>query len=340
MKQKIIILAFLLALVGSVMAQPKVKNVIFMIGDGMGLSQIYASATVSGLNDYALFQAPYVGLALTYSANKYITDSAAGGTALATGKKTNNGMIGMTPDSVAVNSIMHLAKESGKSTGIVVTVPITHATPSAFYGHNISRKNQDAIARDFLYSEIDFFVGGGKKFFEMRPDSANISDSLRLKGYEVVYSLESLSQSRASKKGALLAVIDMPIAAEREQMLPLATEMALEQLSENEKGFFLMIEGSQIDYQGHNNETENLLAEMQEFDAAIEVVIDFVTNNPGTLLVITADHETGGMVILTGDFEKRTVEAVFNTDYHTPIPVPVFAFGDGEIGRASCRERV
>ena len=155
-----------------------------------------------------------------------------------------------------MNYIMHLAKESGKSTGIVVTVPITHATPAAFYGHNISRKNQDAIARDFLYSEIDFFVGGGKKFFEMRPDSANISDSLRLRGYEVVYSLEALRKSRAIKKGALLATIAMPIAAEREQMLPLATEMALEQLSENEKGFFLMIEGSQIDYQGHNNEKE------------------------------------------------------------------------------------
>ena len=329
MKKKITLVVLLFTIVYNATAQPAVKSVIFMIGDGMGLSQVYASATAQGLTDYTLFQAPYIGLALTYSASNYITDSAAGGTALATGKKTNNGMVGMTPDSIAIPSIMHLAKESGKSTGIVVTVPITHATPAAFFGHNVSRKNQEALARDFLYSEIDFFVGGGKKFFEMRNDSCNLSDSLRLKGYDVLYTLEELKHAKAAKRGAFLATIDLPIAAERDGILPIATEMALEQLSKSSKGFFLMIEGSPIEYQGHNNETESLLAEMRGFDSAIEVAVEFVKNNPGTLLVITADHETGGMVILDGDFEEGTVEATFNTDYHTPIPVPIFAFGNG-----------
>ena len=330
MKKLLLSAACLLVFVASAMAQPPVQRVIYMIGDGMGLSQVYAGATVKGLSEFALFKAPYVGLITTYSANGYITDSAAGGTALATGKKTNNGMIGMTPDGEAVHSIMHLAKQEGKSTGIVVTVPITHATPAAFYGHNKSRKNQEELARDFLYSDIDFFVGGGKMFFEKRKDEVNLTDSLRLRHYEVVYSIEELRRAKGKKRGAFLAEIEMLPAQDRDNtMLPTATQAALDFLSQNKKGFFLMVEGSQIDYQGHNNDTESLVAEMLEFDAAVQVVIDYVNANPGTLLVVTADHETGGMVIESGSLENQTVKADFTTDYHTATPVLVFAYGAG-----------
>ena len=312
----------------SSLAAPPVKNVIFMIGDGMGLSQVYAAAVANGMK-LTLFDAPYVGLSITYSANRFITDSAAGGTALATGTKTNNGMIGMNADSIPVQSIMALAKAHGYSTGVVATSPVTHATPASFYGHNITRKDQEGLAMDLLRSDIDFFVGGGKRFFEKRADSLNLSDSLRLKGYDVVYTLEELKASRAAKRGALLANVDMAPASEREMLLPIMTQEALNTLSANGNSFFLMVEGSQIDYQGHNNETDKLIAELLEFDQAVAVALQFMNNNPGTLLVVTADHETGGMLVLDGNLEEREVETYFNSDYHSGIPVPVFAFGSG-----------
>lgn len=304
----------------------KVKNIIFLIGDGMGLNQVYAGMTANG-GTLNLERCTHIGLSKTYSANSYITDSAAGGTALATGSKTNNGMIGMNADSVAVKSVLELAEETNMATGLVATVRITHATPASFYAHQINRSMYQEIAAEMFTSGIDFFVGGGRKDFEFRTDSLNYSDSLRNANYNIIYSLDSVEAPVLLPFGALCANIDMPRAAERGNFLPKAVELAIKSLDALNKGFFLMVEGSQIDYQGHGNSTEGVVAEMLDFDRAIKIALDFAERDGETLVVITADHETGGMTILNGSYTDSTVVAQFNTSGHTGTMVPIYSFG-------------
>lgn len=304
----------------------KVKNVIFMIGDGMGLNQLYAGMTANGGN-LNIERCTHIGLAKTYSANSYITDSAAGGTALATGNKTNNGMIGMNADSVAVKSILTMAEESGMATGLVATVRITHATPAAFYAHQISRNMYEEIAADMLTSGVDFFVGGGRNNFEVRKDSLNYSDSLRNANYNIVYSINSVEAPVLLPFGALCANSDMPKASERGNFLPDAVDLAIKSLDARREGFFLMVEGSQIDYQSHGNNTEGVVDEVLDFDRAIRIALDFAERDGETLVVITADHETGGMTIMNGSYNDSTITAQFNTGGHTGTMVPIYSFG-------------
>ena len=304
----------------------KVKNVIFMIGDGMGLNQLYAGMTANGGN-LNIERCTHTGLAKTYSANSYITDSAAGGTALATGNKTNNGMIGMNADSVAVKSVLSMAEEAGMATGLVATVRITHATPAAFYAHQISRNMYEEIAADMLTSGVDFFVGGGRNNFEIRKDSLNYSDSLRNANYNIVYSIDSVEAPVLLPFGALCANSDMPKASERGNFLPDAVDLAIKSLDARREGFFLMVEGSQIDYQSHGNNTEGVVDEVLDFDRAIRIALDFAERDGETLVVITADHETGGMTIMNGSYNDSTITAQFNTGGHTGTMVPIYSFG-------------
>ena len=304
----------------------KVKNVIFLIGDGMGLNQLYAGMTANG-GTLNIERCTHTGLAKTYSANSYITDSAAGGTALATGNKTNNGMIGMNADSVAVKSILSMAEEAGLATGLVATVRITHATPAAFYAHQISRNMYEEIATEMLTSGVDFFVGGGRNNFEVRNDSLNYSDSLRNANYNIVYSIDSVEAPVLLPFGALCADVDMPKANERGNFLPNAVDLAIKSLDARGNGFFLMVEGSQIDYQGHGNNTEGVVDEVLDFDRAIKVALDFAERDGETLVVITADHETGGMTIMNGSYTDSTITAQFNTSGHTGTMVPIYSFG-------------
>ena len=304
----------------------KPKNVIYLIGDGMGLNQIYAGMTANG-GTLNIERCTHTGLAKTYSANSYITDSAAGGTALATGNKTNNGMIGMNADSVAVKSVLSAAEEAGMATGLVATVRITHATPASFYAHQISRNMYEEIAAEMLTSGVDFFVGGGRKNFEVRKDSLNYSDSLRNVDYNIVYSIDSVQAPVLLPFGALCADSDMPQARERGNFLPQAVDLAIKSLDARADGFFLMVEGSQIDYQGHGNNTEGVVDEVLDFDRAIQVALDFAERDGETLVVITADHETGGMTILNGSYADSTVVAQFNTGGHTGTMVPIYSFG-------------
>ena len=304
----------------------KPKNVIYLIGDGMGLNQLYAGMTANG-GTLNVERCTHTGLAKTYSASSYITDSAAGGTALATGNKTNNGMIGMNADSVAVKSILELAEEAGMATGLVATVRITHATPASFYAHQINRGMYEEIATDMLTSGVDFFVGGGRNNFEVRKDSLNYSDSLRNVNYNIVYSIDSVEAPVLLPFGALCADGDMPQASERGDFLPHAVDLAIKSLDARGDGFFLMIEGSQIDYQGHGNNTEGVVDEVLDFDRAIKVALDFAERDGETLVVITADHETGGMTIMDGSYTDSTVVAQFNTGGHTGTMVPIYSFG-------------
>jgi len=304
------------------------KNIIFMIGDGMGLAHIYAAMTVNGgrLN---MEQCTYTGFSKTYSANNYITDSAAGGTALACGVKTKNYMIGMSPDTVPVSSILVLAAEKKKSTGMVVTCSVTHATPAAFVAHQDHRNKEEEIALDYLKAPIDVFIGGGLKYFQNRSDNRDLTKELKEKGYLVALSMEEVKKTKSGKLAGLVAYEHPAEVKERGNMLKEASLAAINLLNQNKNGFFLMIEGSQIDWASHDNSHSRVLSETLDFDATVGAILDFARKDGNTLVVITADHETGGLTILNGDFKKGDVELKFNTTDHTGIMVPVFSFGPG-----------
>lgn len=313
------------------------RNVIYIIGDGMGINQIYAGMTAAG-GHLNIERCTHSGFVKTYSASNYITDSAAGGTALASGHKTGNGMLGMSADSVAVESVLEYYRLQGYVTGLVVTSPITHATPASFYAHQTNRGMYDEIAVDLYRSGIDFFAGGGRRNFELRVDSANYTDSLRSIGYTVAYSLDSVQAPVLLPFGLLAADIDLPAATERGDYLPDVVDLAIKSLraKANDKGFFLMIEGSQIDYRCHGNDGPGVVAEVLDFDKAVKVALDFAESDGNTLVVITADHETGGLTIVDGSFADSTVSVSFGTRGtsgtsvgHTGTMVPVFAFGPG-----------
>ncbi|HET7733779.1 MAG TPA: alkaline phosphatase, partial [Paludibacter sp.] len=183
-----LIICSLCSIYQPVSGQKNPKNVVFLIGDGMGLAQIYAGM-VANNNKLNLERCTYSGFSKTYSANKFTTDSGAGGTALACGVKTKNGMIGMSPDSVAVQSILELSSHNKLSTGIVVACAVTHATPASFIAHQVNRNMYDEIATDYLKTDIDVFIGGGRKYFEDRNDGRNLTNELKAKGYQVAYNL-------------------------------------------------------------------------------------------------------------------------------------------------------
>lgn len=332
MKIKHVYILLILCLYSSIMrAQNEVKNVIFMIGDGMGLSQAYTAQTIKG-EKLIFMHLPYTGLISTFSANNYITDSAAAGTAISSGTKTNNGIIGITPDSLHNTvSIMEIAKKNGLATGIGVTCSVTHATPAAYYAHQINRGMSEEIALDLLLSDIDICIGGGRKYFENRTDGQNLSDKFRKKGYDVLYDIDDITKSQNDKIIGLYALEEpKSITQGRGDVLSQATEFILRKLDENnKKGFFVMIEGSQIDWGGHANDQEYIVNEILDFDDAVKKAIDFAKQDGNTLVIVTADHETGGMTLIGGDLETRNVISNFSTGKHSATPVPVYAFGPG-----------
>ncbi len=306
----------------------KPKNVILMIGDGMGVSQIHAGLTANKGNLF-LNNFKKAGFSTTSSSNNYITDSAAGGTALSTGVKTYNGAIGVNPDTISVKTILEMAEEKGMATGLASTSSITHATPASFIAHQPSRNMYEEIAGDFLKTDIDVFIGGGYKHFTERKDGRNLADELRQKGYTVLQDLEAISKVKKGKLAGLTAPEHNGRVNERGNLLPVATETAINILKKDKDGFFLMVEGSQIDWAGHQNNTIYIIEEMLDFDKSIGKALKFAAKNKETLLVVTADHETGGMGINGGDIEKGIVKAGYTTGGHTGLMVPVFAFGPG-----------
>jgi len=313
-------------------AQTKVakpRNIILLIGDGMGVSQIYAGYTVSrGVLNLNQFKS--IGFISTHSATDYITDSGAGGTALATGKKTYNGAIGVDADTIPVASILELAEDRNMSTGLVSTSAITHATPASFIAHQASRNNYEQIAADFLKTDIDVFIGGGYNHFAKRSDQVNLLNELRSKGYQVVTRSDSVPLITRGKLAALTAPEHHPsILQGRGNMLPEATSTAIRLLSQNRKGFFLMVEGSQIDWGGHANNADYVVSEMLDFDAAIGKALEFAMADGNTLVIVTADHETGGMSLVGGDLSNGSLTAKFTSADHTGVMVPVFAWGPG-----------
>lgn len=305
-----------------------VKNIILMIGDGMGVSQVYAGITANE-NHLNIERSKHIGFSKTYSANDYVTDSAAGGTAIACGEKTNNGVIGMDSVGNPIKSILKCASENDLSTGVAVTCELTHATPASFIAHQPNRYMTEEIAADYLNVPFTVAIGGGRKHFEERKDERNLTTELKEKDYQVVYTLDEMKSVTSGKLLALLADEHPEAYPARGELLPEGVSKALEILSQNQKGFFLMVEGSQIDWGGHSNDTEVIVNEVRDFDNAVKVAFDFADNNPETLVIITADHETGGMSLLGGNFDSGEVKAKYTTKGHSAVMVPVFAYGKG-----------
>ena len=345
--------------------EPQVKNVIYLIGDGMGFGAV-STLLLSEDEQTGFEMAPVIGIHETCSANNYVTDSAAGGTALATGTRTNNGYVGADPDGNQLTSVLRKAQTYGMKTGIVVNTTLTEATPGAFYGGVTSRKFVYDIAKQFTESQVDLAIGGGLDHFVGRPDSLDLTATLIEKGYDVYLNWENVLETESDKFVGILPLYDLhrreknngeASAAEGQEVclaaqmaslnedasrehlseptvyLEKATAKALDVLSrDHEKGFFLMIESAIIDGYGHNNDGEGMVVEMQEFNRTLRQMIEYVNQHPETLLVVTADHETGGTGVYYNGHtpgNEGPLKLRFSTSGHTGTVVPIFAYGAG-----------
>ncbi len=312
-----------------------IKNVILLIADGTGIAQISSGQlNLVGADGYLNLQRmPITGIVKTQSSNSLITDSAAGATAYSCGMKTDNGMIAFLPDESHCKTLLEIAEEKGMSTGLVATSTITHATPSSFAAHVRSRGNQTGIAEQYVNSGVEVFLGGGREFFipqdedgSSRKDNRNLIEEFESKGYEYVSTADEMMGSTSEKLLGLFANSGMD-SENRTPTLGEMTNTALSNLSTNENGFFLMVEGSQIDWAGHGNNAEYAIREMKDFDDAVKVALDFAVENGETLVVLTADHETGGMTMMNSSEDAQKLRVEWVTDYHTAVPVALMAYG-------------
>ncbi|MBT0607477.1 alkaline phosphatase [Aequorivita echinoideorum] len=307
----------------------KPKNIILLIGDGMGLSQVSAAIYYkNGKPNFERFTT--IGLSKTSSSSDLVTDSAAGATVFSAGVKTYNGAIGVDNDTIPVETIVEKLSKEGFATGIISTSSIVHATPASFYAHVKRRSYYEEIATFAPNSGVDFFAGGGIKFFEKRKDGRNLLNEMKEKGYSVF--TENLpTKPSLGKEIILMAEDGMPKMSEgRGNFLTDATKLALEKLSKNENGFFLMVEGSQIDWGGHANDADYLIEELLDFDKTIGAALDFAEENGETLVLVTADHETGGFTLAADGSDYNKLKSTFSTPGHSGTMVPVFARGPGE----------
>lgn len=311
------------------------KNIILLIGDGMGMGQISAGTYAN--NNYShLERMPVVGLHKPHAGNNLITDSAAAATSFACGVKTYNTAIGVDIDSLPVKSILEEAEERNLKTGLVASSTIVHATPASFIAHDKYRKNYEAIAEDFLDVDIDYFAGGGKKYFDRREkDERNLIKELEAKGYVMRTFLEedtplNINMETADKFGYLASDEDpLPVFQGRDYLIPYS--MAGINFLKNrtdENGFFMMIESSQIDWGGHANNSDYIISEFKEFNTLIGKVLDWAEDDKETLVIVTADHETGGYTIQPKSTMDNLITA-FTSTKHSGDFIPVFAFGPG-----------
>jgi len=297
----------------------------------MGVSQVSISVLTNPNSAFKKF--PITGFSITCSADKLKTDSAAGATALACGESTNNGSIGVDRRGKSILSLFDLAKQKKLSTGIVVTCDITNATPAAFLGHTPDRHQSELIAEQISESETDIIIGGGRQYFipkssnGKRIDNVNLLNGLKEVGYNVFDSYDELSKSDSKKYFALLADEDLNVANQRDYSLSTLTQKALDGLSDNEYGFILMVEGSLIDHGAHENNQPYLVSELNDFERAVQTALDFAGKNKETLVLVTADHETGGAAITGGELGGEKLKIDFASKNHTAAMVGVFAYG-------------
>lgn len=319
--KRVYVVLLLLSLLFSIQSQaysavPRVKYVIVMIADGCGLAHL-------GLTQYynkfllneeltitdKLFKIGRIGIVTTYAADALVTDSAAAGTAIATGKKTNNRMISVLPDGTPVKTVMERAIELGYKTGLVVKSTLTDATPAVFASHVPHRSQQDAIASQYLEKRIDVLLGGGKSYWlpkskgGARTDERDLIEEAKNLGYSIVSNLSELEKIQDGKVLGLFASKNMPYRLDADPTvipsLREMTEKAIELLYKDSKGFFLMVEGSRIDHASHINDAASVVTEVREFDDAVKVALEFYNKHPReTLLIVTTDHDNGGLSLI------------------------------------------
>lgn len=314
----------------------KPKNIIILIGDGMGINSVGASLLQNPDSPFNKFKT--IGLSITCSADKLITDSAAGATAIATGYLTKNKYISVDTLQNKLYTIFEHAEKLGLSTGLVVTGTVSHATPAAFVGHTNDRYDQLSIALQMTEQDFDVVIGGGLKFFLPksfsgdRDDNLFLTDKLISKGYSFIKNFDEFNSLPDSTKQiyAIFEMDGLPEASKRKYTLGDMTKKAIIHLVNNKDGFVLMIEGSQIDWAAHDHKSKELMVEMQDFSLAINEALEFAKSDGNTLVLVTSDHETGGMSVINGSKDAQDLELSYTTGGHTPSPVGIFAFGPGE----------
>ncbi len=336
---------------GKTLSRP--RNIILFIGDGMGAAHRQAARLAAG-GELAMDRLPVRGLLHTGSANSAVTDSAAAATAMATGVKTDNARIGMSPDRGALTTILEKARQQGKSVGLITNTKVTHATPASFAAHVPDRAMFTAIAGQMAAAWIDVLLGGGEDDFLPtsasgchpgkgdRTDHRNLIEEMREAGYAYVCRPEEFAALQPAKTGKLLGLfsddsMERPFAPTLADM----TAKALAILGKDPEGFFLMVEGGQIDWAGHDNDAANAIGDTLDLDRAVALAAGFAARDGRTLLIVTADHETGGMAVSgqptgrkdqDGPFraaDSSTFYVTWETRQHTGLPVPVTASGPG-----------
>ena len=318
----------------------KPKNVILLISDGTGLSQISSAFYFQEkISNYTRFQT--IGLINTSSSQEDVTDSAAGATAFASGIKTYNGSIGLSDDYTDAKNLVEIASENNIKTGIIATSSLTHATPASFFAHVKNRGMENEIAEYLPKSGVDFFAGGGLRFFSGRKDNVDLLSQLRTANFTIdTTSLDNYTSLKSNAKlGFILADNAMPKMQEgRGNFLAKAIEDGTEFLNKKGSGFFMMAEGSQIDWGGHNNDAPYLIAELIDFDEAIGKALDFAKKDGNTLVIVTSDHETGGFTLAAKKKKRddgseysdyKEIGPTFSTGGHSATLIPVFAYGPG-----------
>jgi alkaline phosphatase len=329
---------------GTSLNDEKVKNIIFCIGDGMGLTQT-AFTRIQELGPDGMLnmeKMPVVGIIRTHSLDSLVTDSPAAGTALATGMKTNTGMLGMTPDGTKYQTILEAARDRGMRTGLAVNCEITNATPAAFGSHVKSRYEEPVIAEHLLANKINVLLGSGKEFFipkternSKREDNRDLISEAKGAGYEYV---ETFEQLKSAKKPYLLGLFEHKLLTSEhpEPSLAELTKKAIQiltadyedSLAEN-AGFFLMVECHQIDWACHQNDADKMVKQTLLFDEAVKVALDFASADGRTLVIVAADHETGGLTFKSKSYGAKSQAAypAWSHDGHTGTPVPIYAYG-------------
>lgn len=296
-------------------------NVVFVIGDGMGLTQVTAARAVQG-DDLFLQSAQAVGLQTTWS-TELVTDSAASATAMACGIKTDNGRVGQGPDGQPCTTLIEEAIGASWRTGVVVTSRISHATPAAFLAHHRTRKEEPAIAAQILQQPVDLLIGGGRDMF---PTDRGALRPWRQRRVTVVDGRDAILAHRALPLVGFTFPGSPPAVAERGPTAPLAVH-ALGLLRQDSGRSFLLVEGSQVDWGGHRNDIDFVVSETLDLDETVRALVQ--AGGEDTLVVVTADHETGGLSLLGGRVSGGPVEVHFSTSGHSADMVPVYAWGPG-----------
>jgi alkaline phosphatase len=299
-----------------------VKNVILLIGDGTALPQWYAGYTANhaALN---VFSMRHTGLSKTSSYDSYITDSAPGSTAFSSGEKTNNRSVGVDHTGRALVLLPDILARRKIKTGIITSGDITDATPADFYAHQPERSSSEAILYDLLQSHVQIIMGQG---------SEKINPALEqqlAKNFTMVSSLDRVTTDTSKKWMVTEKRAGLSMLKGRGDWAGQAFEKSIALLSKEKNGFFLVAEGAQIDHGGHENNLPYVASEVMDFDQLAGKAMQFADGNGQTLVIVIADHETGGLTLLEGDYNKGYVSGQFSTVDHTAIPVPVFAYGPG-----------